>query len=241
MKYVGQELEIFKNAINWRKYWSKIIESEIKGNVLEVGSGMGTVTDELKNSSFESWVSIEPDFSLLSTTNSTIRGIVELINGTSSSIKGREHFDTILYIDVLEHIENDMSELQVINKTLKLGGSIIILSPAFNFLFNDFDKSVGHYRRYDKRSLTNLLPEGFAIKKIAYLDTLGFTLAILNKFIFKKSTPTNFQITFWDRFLIPISKLVDVLTLNLFGKSIIMIATKSEISRSQASNAFATN
>ena len=137
MKYIGQELEIFKNAVNWRKYWSKIIESEIKGNVLEVGSGMGTVTDELKNSSFESWVSIEPDFSLLSTTNSTLRGKVELVNGTSSSIKGREYFDTILYIDVLEHIENDMTELQVINKTLKLGGSIVILSPAYNFLFND--------------------------------------------------------------------------------------------------------
>jgi 2-polyprenyl-3-methyl-5-hydroxy-6-metoxy-1,4-benzoquinol methylase len=232
LKYVGQELETFRNAVNWRKYWSKIIESEIKGNVLEVGSGMGTVTDELKNSNFESWVSIEPDFSLLSMTNSTIREKVELINGTSSSIKGKEHFDTILYIDVLEHIENDITELQVINRTLKLGGSVIILSPAFNYLFNDFDKSVGHYRRYDKQSLINLLPEGFTIKKIAYLDTLGFTLAVFNRFIFKKSTPTNFQIKFWDRFLIPISKLVDVLTLNYVGKSIIMIATKSGISSS---------
>jgi hypothetical protein len=80
--------------------------------------------------------------------------------------------------------------------------------------------------------LINLLPEGFTIKKIAYLDTLGFTLAVFNRFIFKKSTPTNFQIKFWDRFLIPISKLVDVLTLNYVGKSIIMIATKSGISSS---------
>ena len=153
MKYVGQELEIFKNAIKWRNYWSNFINSEIKGNVLEVGSGMGTITNELSASDFKSWVSIEPDYSLLTMTNPEIRGEVCLINGTSSSIKRKEYFDTILYIDVLEHIKNDKAEIHAISSSLKIGGSIIVLSPAFNFLFNDFDLSVGHYRRYNKKSL----------------------------------------------------------------------------------------
>jgi hypothetical protein len=230
LKYVGQELEIFKNAIKWRNYWSNFINSEIKGNVLEVGSGMGTITNELSASDFKSWVSIEPDYSLLTMTNPEIRGEVCLINGTSSSIKRKEYFDTILYIDVLEHIKNDKAEIHAISSSLKIGGSIIVLSPAFNFLFNDFDLSVGHYRRYNKKSLLNLLPEGFTVKKIKYLDTLGFVLGLLNKLFLKKSTPSNFQIKFWDTFLIPISKYVDLLTFNYVGKSIILVATKTKIS-----------
>jgi hypothetical protein len=218
LKYVGQELEIFKNAIKWRNYWSNFINSEIKGNVLEVGSGMGTITNELSASDFKSWVSIEPDYSLLTMTN------------PESSIKRKEYFDTILYIDVLEHIKNDKAEIHAISSSLKIGGSIIVLSPAFNFLFNDFDLSVGHYRRYNKKSLLNLLPEGFTVKKIKYLDTLGFVLGLLNKLFLKKSTPSNFQIKFWDTFLIPISKYVDLLTFNYVGKSIILVATKTKIS-----------
>lgn len=230
MKYVGQELEIFKNAIKWRNYWSNIIKSEIKGNVLEVGSGMGTITNELSTSDFKSWVSLEPDYLLLTMTNPGIRGKVCLINGTSSSIKKKEYFDTILYIDVLEHIKNDKTEIHAISSSLKIGGSIVVLSPAFNFLFNDFDLSVGHYRRYNKKSLLNLLPEGFTVKKIKYLDTLGFVLGLINKLFLKRSTPSNFQIKFWDSFLIPISKYVDLLTFNYVGKSIILVATKTKIS-----------
>lgn len=230
MKYVGQELEIFKNAIKWRNYWSNIIKSEIKGNVLEVGSGMGTITNELSTSDFKSWVSLEPDYSLLTMTNPEISGKVCLINGTSSSIKKKEYFDTILYIDVLEHIKNDKTEIHAISNSLKIGGSIVVLSPAFNFLFNDFDLSVGHFRRYNKKSLLNLLPEGFTVKKIKYLDTLGFVLGLINKLFLKRSTPSNFQIKFWDSFLIPISKYVDLLTLNYVGKSIILVATKTKIS-----------
>jgi hypothetical protein len=163
-------------------------------------------------------------------TNPEIRGKCALLNGTSSSIKRKEYFDTILYIDVLEHIKNDKAEIHAISSSLKIGGSIIILSPAFNLLFNDFDLSVGHYWRYNKKSLLNLLPEGFTVKKIKYLDTLRFVLGLLNKLFLKKSTPSNFQIKFWDTFLIPISKYVDLLTFNYVGKSIILVATKTKIS-----------
>ena len=56
-------------------------------------------------------------------------------------------YDTILYIDVLEHIEDDYAEIKHAMGLLTSGGRIIIVSPAHNWLYNPCDKAVGHFRR----------------------------------------------------------------------------------------------
>lgn len=228
MKYVGEELEIFKNALNWRNYWSIFIQPHINGKVLEVGSGIGTITEHLNTTNYSTWICLEPDFSLIPNPKRWQNRNVHSVCGTSRNIKKIPYFDTVLLIDVIEHISDDAGELKRISETLKIGGSVIILAPAFNNIYSKFDKSVGHYRRYSKRSLSHIIPNNLVVEKIMYIDSLGYFVSFINKFISRNSLPSFFHISFWDRKLIPISIILDKLINYSFGKTVILIATKEE-------------
>jgi ubiquinone/menaquinone biosynthesis C-methylase UbiE len=228
--YIGNELELFKNATNWKKYFSSIIAEYIHGDVLEVGAGIGINTNYLVNNrKISSITCIEPDPTLClqikkNHKESNIR-TSEIINGTIENTN--KTFDTIIYIDVLEHIENSKNEIDRITRKLNKGGNLIILVPAFNFLYSEFDKKIGHYKRYDKKLLRFEINKKLNEKKLIYLDSLGFFASLTNKLILKKSTPTEKNIRLWDKKLIPITKLTDKLICNTFGKSLIGIYQKT--------------
>jgi 16S rRNA A1518/A1519 N6-dimethyltransferase RsmA/KsgA/DIM1 with predicted DNA glycosylase/AP lyase activity len=59
--YPGKELELFSNAIHWKQYMTSFINPHIKGRVLEVGAGLGTMTRWMNNSPFQEWILLEPD------------------------------------------------------------------------------------------------------------------------------------------------------------------------------------
>ena len=228
--YIGNELELFKNATNWKKYFSSIIAEYIHGDVLEVGAGIGINTNYLvNNSKISSITCIEPDPTLClqikknhKETNITAS---EIINGTIENTT--KTFDTIIYIDVLEHIEDSQNETDKIKRKLNKGGNLIVLVPAFNFLFSEFDEKIGHFRRYDKKLLRFEIDNKLNEKKLFYLDSLGFFASLANKIILKKNTPSKKNIYLWDKKLIPITKLADKLICNTFGKSLIGIYQKT--------------
>ncbi len=209
-KYIGNELSLFENAINWKKYYSKILNKYISGEVVEVGAGLGGTTTFLQNEKCKSWICLEPDNDLSKIIEEKInKGIIPnfttVVNGTIENIEERK--DTIIYIDVIEHIENDKHELESAMNLLNKNGNLLIIVPAYNFLFNNFDKAIGHFRRYDKEMIKNIIPKNSKIEKIVYLDSLGFFTSLLNKFILKQDSPNIKQIKLWDSVLIPISKI----------------------------------
>ena len=222
--YPGVELELFAYAINWKSYFKKHLIPYVQGRVLEVGAGIGETSKFLQNTKVTHWTYLEPDrrlFADLVEKNYKSKSD-EFICGTTEDIKDKE-FDTILYIDVLEHIEDDLNELECSSHLLAKGGRIIILSPAHNILFSKFDKSIGHFRRYNYKMLKNLEYKDLRLEQYFYLDSLGLFLNLCNKLILKKSTPSKKQILFWDRCIVPISKLLDPILGNKFGKTIIGI------------------
>ena len=89
-------------------------------------------------------------------------------------------------MDVIEHIENYNLEIKEILKYLKKDGVLILNVPAFNFLFTQFDKDVGHTKRFMKKDLIKLSQEHeLKIQKIEYYDSIGFILIFFSKYIFK--------------------------------------------------------
>jgi SAM-dependent methyltransferase len=233
--YVGSELFIFKNALNWKKYWASMLFPHISGDILEVGAGIGANISSIYNTKVKSWSAVEPDKSLLDEFERQIEieklAInINLINGTARDVKEGNYFDVILYIDVLEHIENDSAEINEVLNLLKPGGRIIILAPAHKFLFTEFDIAVGHYRRYNKkliRELMNSKSQSLEETKLIYLDFLGGALSLINRFVLNKSHPSRSQIVFWDSVIIPMSKIFDYLLRFQVGKSILAIYTRS--------------
>jgi hypothetical protein len=132
-------------------------------------------------------------------------------------------------MDVIEHIKKYENEINTILKKINKNGFIIINVPAFNFLYTDFDKSVGHFKRFSKKDFYYLSKKfELEIKKLEYYDSIGFFLIFLSKFIFSfylKSKNVNKNVRIWN-YLIPLSKKIDKIIFNTVGKSLICILQK---------------
>lgn len=230
--YIGNELELFQHASNWKKYFGAYLMPYLNGTVLEVGAGIGGTTMHLCNGSQKKWLCLEPDPSLFSELEKKIQDH-ELpnccipIKGTIENLSPQEKYNTILYIDVIEHIENDVSELMEVEKLLCDNGYLIVLVPAHQFVYNSFDKSIGHFRRYNKRMLLHTAPPNLKLKKIIYLDSMGLLASILNRFFLKQKYPTAKQIKMWDKSLVRISKVTDFILNYKMGKTLIAIWQKN--------------
>lgn len=231
-KYIGNELEIFSHAKNWKDYWSGKVRPYLGKNVLEVGAGIGTNTiNFINNENIKKWVSIEPDVELSRKIESNLKNEkgfnkLEVIPSFLTNYKTDIKFDSIMYIDVIEHIEKDKDELVTALSYLKEGGYLIVLVPAYNFLYNDFDKAIGHYRRYSRKLLRNSIPAGLKVISHYNLDSLGLLASVANKLFLKQSYPTVKQIKFWDSFIMSFSRVIDPLLFYRVGKSNLIICKK---------------
>ena len=225
-KYAGSELELFAAAHNWKSYWSDRVRPFIDGDVLEVGAGIGANTLYLDRGGNRRWVCLEPDQQLA--TQLTVNlghapGVYEVVCSPLQGLKASPQFDTVVYIDVLEHIENDREELESAALLLRAGGRLVVLAPAHQWLFTPFDAAIGHCRRYDRRMLRRLSPLGLRIEQLWYLDSVGLALSFANREFLHQSMPTNAQIRFWDQYVVPVSRVLDRCFFGSVGKSIVGI------------------
>jgi SAM-dependent methyltransferase len=226
LSYVGSELELFAKATNWKAYYARYLKRYLVGDVLEVGAGIGATTEALCDGSQDRWVCLEPDIEMGSRLKKRIGegqlpGCCEAITGVITRLDPGETFDAIIYIDVLEHIEADREELEAAASRLKRSGSLIILSPAHGWLYTPFDKAIGHFRRYDKKKLSGIIPEGLECERLIYLDSVGMLASLGNQLVLKSSMPGDRQIAFWDKTMIPLSMLIDPMLGYRVGKSVL--------------------
>ena len=221
-------MELFAQARNWKDYWSSLLLPYLQGDVLEAGAGIGTNTRILRNNRQQRWVCLEPDRRLLEQLKSGLerqqaQGLCELFRGTVADLTAGERFDAILYIDVLEHIADDRSELSRAATHLKPGGYLVVLAPAHTWLFSRFDASIGHYRRYTKKTLLAAAPRSLKPKRVIYLDSCGLCASLGNRLLLQQNLPTANQILFWDRRFVPVSRILDPLLFFKVGRSILAV------------------
>src|SRR5947199_4284948 len=113
--YVGGELELFAAATNWKRYFGQVLQPYVAGRVLDVGAGIGSNIQYLHNEHVTEWTSLEPDPKLAATIESgiaddTLPAGCRVAVGTLATIDPGARYDSILYIDVLEHIDDDATE-----------------------------------------------------------------------------------------------------------------------------------
>jgi hypothetical protein len=212
-EYIGNELSIFKHATNWKSYYGRMIAPYLGARVLEVGAGIGANTGLFCNTKHQYWMCLEPDATLAREIEAQIeRGTLpqscRVVAGTLETLSPEPTYDTVLYVDVLEHIENDGAEAR----------------RALQFLFSPFDASIGHYRRYSRKNLVPIVPA--KLVALRYLDSLGMLLSMSNRLLLQQKLPTLKQILFWDKRVVPISTILDPVFGYQLGKSILGIWQK---------------
>jgi len=226
--YQGSELALFADALRWKRYYAKSLRPFLGPAVLEVGAGIAGTTHVLCTATQRRWLCLEPDAALVARIEARRRA-GELPNccesrvGTLSDLSATERFDTVLYIDVLEHIDDDRGELAQAAQFLNPGGHLIVLAPAHAWLWSPFDAAVGHHRRYTRSSLLALRPERTRLAQAFYLDAVGLLASLANRLVLRSALPTAAQIRTWDRFMIPLSRIVDPLLGRAVGKTVVAV------------------
>lgn len=228
--YVGSELELFRDAKHWKAYVAAQLHAHLFGDVLEVGAGIGGTTVAVHRQHCNSWTCLEPDPRLvaeLRSATATLRdgqdGAPAIVTGTLANLEPSRRFDCVLYLDVLEHIEDDGAELARAAAVLRPGGQLIVLSPAWNWLYSPFDAAIGHYRRYSRSTLLACAPQSMALIACRYLDCAGIAVSLANRVLMRNAMPTRGQIQIWDRWLVPASRRLDGLVGFRLGKSILAV------------------
>ena len=215
-----------KHAPNRNASVEKLISLHLKLDgpthlrILEFGAGKGEFIKRLivrKNIEIEA---VETDLSNIDTLSKTVK--------VYSSIDDvPEGLDCIYLIDVLEHLENDSYFLKSFFTKLKKNGRLFIYVPARMELYSEFDKKIGHYRRYTKKELKDKVIEaGFTLEVIRYHEVLGYFASMVNK-ITGGSPDLNVKaVKFYDKILVPSTNFIEKYIKVPVGKSLYLLATR---------------
>ena len=224
INYDGFELDTFDAAKKFRNYQIYYLKSYIKDPFLEVGAGKGGLTNLYEKFTKEKKI-IKTEKKILKILKKKFKKKkIKIKNQTIDKIKFK--YQTIIYFDVLEHIKDDLKEVKVASKKLKKSGNLIFNVPAHQLFYNEFDKAVGHFKRYNKKDFQDIEKKtDLKIEKLIYYDSIGLLFLILNKIFRLKKTNLKNKIYFWN-ILIPLSKIIDKLTFNKFGKSLLCVFKK---------------
>jgi SAM-dependent methyltransferase len=195
-------------------------------DVLDFGAGIGTLADLYHRN-----VGTRPDCVEIA---SDLRGVVQRRGFVCYETLGeiRKRFDGIYTSNVLEHIADDEEILKELSAHLKTGGTLAIYVPAGQFLFNDIDRAVGHYRRYGKvELLAKLTRAGFEVLEWRYVDSIGALSWLFVKLIGYKKSGTlgsDRSLRIFDKYLYPVSRIIDRLGVRyVVGKNLLVTAKKA--------------
>lgn len=225
---------------NYRKYQFDIVSKYIGKNILEVGSGERVFTNEIVKhaKNISRIVSIEPSITLfnLHKNKYNFPSYVSFINKDlfELDVKSIGLFDTIIFIHVLEHIEDDKKAILKARKLLKPGGMILIEVPAMKCLYSSHDKFLGHFRRYSKNYMLSLIDNRlFSIVDVWYQDFLGVFGSFLYFKVKKITLDTNSGINlvnkqgmFYDKYIVPFQKYIEKYIRPPIGLSLTIILKK---------------
>jgi SAM-dependent methyltransferase len=219
-RYSGEELPLMAHAVHWKSYIAALVRPYLGPSVLEVGAGIGSNIAYLRHPPVRDWTAVEPDpIQAALITDPAVHVVV----GTLASIGAQSMFDTILYLDVLEHIADDAAEVRCAARLLAEGGRLVVLAPAHRFLFSPMDVAIGHYRRYSPGSLRALTPPGCHLEVMHQLDLVGVLASLANRLMLRQAQPSSGQIRLWDGVLVPLSRRLDRWLGFRFGKSILAV------------------
>lgn len=231
-KYKGvSTLEILEEARNYNKWIAQTLLSFMKPPVLEVGAGTGNITAHITH--VPEFTASEIDIDLVrSLEKKFLKGDISIMQydiTTSPKKFLSNRFKTVFAVNVLEHIDDDRLAVENISKLLRPNGQVLLLVPAKKWAFTKLDAYLGHYRRYEKEELSNLLTKaGFEIKMIHYFNIVGLLSWIIRGGIQRNSTSlTKESVRLFDR-VVPLLQRVESFARPPVGISLVCIARKTK-------------
>jgi SAM-dependent methyltransferase len=234
--YVGRDLEAMSFASNYHRWILQVFKPYLGSRLVEVGAGTGSFSEMLLAEQPESLSLVEPSkamhgiltsWSLKLNTSSNLKIYNSAFTKAAPEIKLTQQPDSIIYVNVLEHISDDRAELAAMHETLGKGGRIFIFVPALPWLYGKFDKLIGHFRRYTKPDLeAKCCRAGFKILRSAYFDFAGIIPWWIEYRLLRSDDLQPTAVRLYDRYIVPVAKATESLTTPPLGKNIILVGER---------------
>lgn len=234
--YPGRELEAMSLAVNYHRWIFQSMKPWLGKSLVEVGAGTGSFSELLLESRPEQLTLVEPSGTMYERLNAwlssqeggvRVRAYNATFTAAAEQIRAEHNPDSILYINVLEHIQDDEAELALMHRTLCEQGRIFIFVPALAWLYGRFDAEVGHVRRYAKAELEERCRRaGFKIIKSRYFDLVGVAPWYVKYRILKSGGMEPWAVRLYDRYLLHLTRFIESAIRPPIGKNIVLIAEK---------------
>ena len=228
--YASNELDAVAYATNYYNWILDSFAPFLGRRIIEAGAGIGTVSEMiLSRADPRALLLVEPaanNASILDTRFSA-DSRVQVIHGYLEEIEHSWKADTVVAVNVMEHIRADGEFVRAAYSVLDRDGSLLLLVPAVPAIYGSLDRAFEHYRRYTRRGLATLLQDnGFRIASIRYMNALGVLAWMLSGKVLKRKTLGRKQVQFYDRAIIPVLRRVESIIPPPIGQSLIVVARK---------------
>jgi hypothetical protein len=200
------EFAALHEARNYRQALMRDFEPYLRDNVLEIGAGIGQITDELRQMpKIQKLLSVEPDAAFCARFSARFPQ-QDLHQGTVADLQPRTPWNAILSINVLEHIETDKEELAGYCRLLQPAmGALCLFVPARPEIYAPIDRDFGHFRRYTRPELRRKLEEaGFQLVQLRYYNFVGYFAWWVSFCLLKKRSFDVAAVRFFDRAIFPV-------------------------------------
>jgi SAM-dependent methyltransferase len=230
-----ETLEVVAGGDIFNSWLYNTILPYCSGNILEIGSGIGNISNYfLQNNQTITLSDIRDNYCDVLrkkyNDNPNLQDVVKLdivdddFDTKYANLIGT--FDSIYALNIVEHVKDDKLAIENCKKLLKKGGNLVILVPAYQSLYNQFDEELEHYRRYNQKSLNKLfIDNDLNIIHKQYFNFIGVLGWWFSGSILKKKTIPGGQMKLYNA-LVGIFKIVDKVLLNKMGLSVITIGRK---------------
>ena len=230
MQYQGlTTLEVLTEAKNYNRWITDNFLPYIKAPLLEFGAGIGNISELI--SSYTPLYLTDTDARMLAHLKNKFSHINNVsVNFLDITQPPPEHlvesFQTVIGINVLEHVEDDEKALFHLGNVLKPSGRLLLLVPAKKWAYTDLDRQLGHFRRYEKKELGEKLAKAsFQIEKLYFFNIIGLMSWIMRDKLQRSGGLRPYQISLFDT-IVPICKSIESKVRMPLGISLIAIAQK---------------
>lgn len=228
--YVGKDLEAMQFARRYHRWIIDEVRPYFGKDIAEVGAGCGNLTEFLLEEPLHSITAFEPSsnmFRLLEQRHRQEQRVTPVNDFFSRDAGGIEReYDSVVYINVMEHIEDDTGEMRRAYDALKPNGHMIIYVPALAWLYSEFDRTIGHFRRYHKRDLIDAVGSaGFQVVQAKYFDSLGIIPWYVSAVLLKRTINSN-SVALYDSLAIPVLSRVERYLPPWIGKNLLVVGRK---------------
>jgi len=208
--YATDDLETMSEARRYQAHVFGLVRPHVGSHVLEVGCGIGTMTRQLLDHA-QRVHCIEPNLNCATRAREALAGNDRVairvchLEECNRAELAQQMFDTVVCVNVLEHIEDDVRALALFREVVSgTGGRVLIFVPALQGIYSQHDAALGHHRRYSKRSLrTAFAAAGLDVVSLRYTNPIGLLGWMYNLYISGRTEHTSSQVGLFDRFVAP--------------------------------------